>query len=52
MASQVSIWGSTAKVTEELAKVTGAGAEMILLNPAFDDMDHLDALSEEVIPHL
>ena len=52
MASQVSIWGSTAKVTEELAKITDAGAEMILLNPAFDDMDHLDALSEEVIPHL
>ena len=33
-------------------KVTDAGAEMILLNPAFDDMDHLDALSEEVLPNL
>jgi alkanesulfonate monooxygenase SsuD/methylene tetrahydromethanopterin reductase-like flavin-dependent oxidoreductase (luciferase family) len=52
MASQVSVWGSTAKVTEELAKVTGAGAEMVLLNPAFDDMEHLDALAEEVIPHI
>ena len=52
MASQVSVWGSTAKVTEELAKITDAGAEMILLNPAFDDMDHLDALSEEVLPNL
>ncbi|MEE3167547.1 MAG: TIGR03619 family F420-dependent LLM class oxidoreductase, partial [Chloroflexota bacterium] len=29
MASQVSVWGSTAKVTEKLAKVTGAGAEMV-----------------------
>jgi probable F420-dependent oxidoreductase len=52
MASQVSAWGSTAKVMEELAKVTDAGAEMVLLNPAFDDMEHLEALSEEVIPHL
>jgi hypothetical protein len=52
MASQVSVWGSTAKVTEELAKVTGAGAEMVLLNPAFDDMEHLDALAEEVIPNI
>ena len=52
MASQVSVWGSTAKVTEKLAKVTGAGAEMVLLNPAFDDMEHLDALAEEVIPNL
>ena len=52
MASQVSVWGSTAKVTEKLAKVTEAGAEMVLLNPAFDDMEHLDALAEEVIPNL
>ena len=52
MASQVSVWGSTAKVTEKLAKVTGAGAKMVLLNPAFDDMEHLDALAEEVIPNL
>ena len=52
MASQVSVWGSTAKVTEKLAKVTEAGAEMVLLNPAFDDMEHLAALAEEVIPNL
>ena len=52
MASQVSVWGSTAKVTENLAKVTEAGAEMVLLNPAFDDMEHLAALAEEVIPNL
>ncbi|MCH7736437.1 MAG: TIGR03619 family F420-dependent LLM class oxidoreductase, partial [Chloroflexi bacterium] len=52
MASQVAVWGSTAKVTEELAKVTGAGAEMVLLNPAFDDMEHLEVLAEEVIPNL
>ena len=51
MASAVSVWGSTAKVTEELAKITGSGAEMVLLNPAFDDMEHLDALAEEVIPN-
>ena len=52
MASQVSIWGSTAKVTEELARVTDAGAEMVLLNPAFDDMEHLEALAQEVIPNI
>ncbi len=52
MASQVSVWGSTARVTEGLAKVTRSGAEMVLLNPAFDDMEHLDALAEEVIPNI
>ena len=52
MASQVSIWGSAAKVTEELAKVTEAGAELVLLNPAFDDMEHLEVLAQEVIPNI
>ena len=52
MASQVSVWGSTARVTEELAKITEAGAETVLLNPAFDDMEHLETLAQEVIPNI
>lgn len=52
MASQVSVWGSTAKVVEGLAKVTDAGVEMVLLNPAFDDTEHLEVLAQEVIPNL
>ncbi len=52
MASQVAVWGSAAKCTEELAKVTEAGAEMVLLNPAFDDMEHLETLAQEVIPNI
>ena len=52
MASQVSIWGSAAKVTDELAKITEAGAEMVMLNPAFDDMEHLEILAQEVIPNI
>ena len=52
MASQVAVWGSAAKCTEELAKITEAGAEMVLLNPAFDDMEHLEVLAKEVIPNI
>ena len=52
MASQVSVWGSAARCTAELAKVTEAGAEMVLLNPAFDDMEHLEILAQEVIPNI
>jgi alkanesulfonate monooxygenase SsuD/methylene tetrahydromethanopterin reductase-like flavin-dependent oxidoreductase (luciferase family) len=52
MASQVSVWGSAARCTEELAKVTEAGAQMVLLNPAFDDLEHLEVLAEEVIPNI
>ena len=52
MASQVSVWGSAAKCTAELAKVTEAGAGMVLLNPAFDEMEHLEILAQEVIPNI
>ena len=49
---QVSVWGSAAQCVEGLQKVLDAGARMLMLNHAFDHMEHLDALAEEVIPHL
>lgn len=52
MASEVSVWGSVDHCVEELAKVTAAGAEMVMLNPAFDDLEHLEALAQDVIPQL
>ena len=52
MASQVAVWGSAARCTEQLAKITEAGAELVLLNPAFDDLEHLEVLAQEVIPNL
>ena len=52
MAVNVSVWGSTEKVIEDLQKVIGAGAQMLMLNPVFDHMWHLSMLREEVIPHL
>ena len=52
MASEVSVWGSADRCIEELAKVTSAGAEMVLLNTAFDDIEQLEALAQDVIPHL
>ena len=52
MASQVSVWGSAARCTDKLAEIVGAGADLVLLNPAFDHMEQLEALAEEVVPHL
>ena len=52
MASEVSVWGSADRCIEELAKVTSTGAEMVLLNTAFDDIEQLEALAQDVIPHL
>ena len=52
MASRVSVWGSTSRCTEELAKFFEAGAQMVMLNPVFDHMEHLEALAQEVLPNI
>lgn len=52
MASQVSIWGSAAKCADKLGELTEAGAEMLLLNPAFDHMEQLEALAQDVVPQI
>ena len=52
LGSQVSVWGSAAQCVEGLQAVLDAGAQMLMLNHAFDHVEHLDALAEEVVPHL
>jgi probable F420-dependent oxidoreductase len=52
LGSRVSVWGSSAECVEGLLAVTRAGARHLLLNPMFDDMEHLARLAEEVVPHL
>ena len=49
---RVSIWGSTAECTEKIQEIVGAGAQFIVFNPMFDEMDHLDACAKEIMPHL
>jgi probable F420-dependent oxidoreductase len=52
MAPQVSIWGSVAECTDKLREVVRAGAQHLLLNPVFDEMEHAEVLAREVMPHL
>ena len=52
MGSQCGIWGSTAECTEKLAAIVRAGAQHLLLNPMFDDLEHLEMLAQEVMPYL
>ena len=52
MASQVSVWGSASRCVDGLAEVLDSGAGMLMLNPVFDHMEHLEALRHDVIPHL
>lgn len=52
MASQVCVWGGRQEVIDKLNQVVGFGARHLLLNPAFDEMEHLELLAEDVVPHL
>ena len=50
MASQVSVWGSLDECRNKIGEIVRAGAEHLLLNPAFDDMEHLEICAKEIIP--
>ena len=52
LASRVSVWGSAQRCVDGLAEVVDAGAQMLMLNPVFDHMEHLKSLHDEVIPRL
>jgi probable F420-dependent oxidoreductase len=48
----VAVYGPPAACIEGLAAVAEAGAEMILLNPLFDEGEQMERLAAEVMPHL
>lgn len=52
MATRVSIWGSRAECTDKLNELVQAGAQHLLLNPVFDELEHLEMLAREVMPQL
>lgn len=52
MATRVSIWGSCAECRDKLRALVQAGAQHLLLNPVFDEVEHLEVLAREVVPHV
>jgi alkanesulfonate monooxygenase SsuD/methylene tetrahydromethanopterin reductase-like flavin-dependent oxidoreductase (luciferase family) len=52
MAPRVSIWGSRAECIDKLAELVRAGARHLMLNPVFDELEHLELLARDVMPHL
>jgi probable F420-dependent oxidoreductase len=49
---RVSIWGSRDECTEKIQEIVRAGAQHIVFNPMFDEMEHLDICAKEIMPHL
>jgi alkanesulfonate monooxygenase SsuD/methylene tetrahydromethanopterin reductase-like flavin-dependent oxidoreductase (luciferase family) len=52
MAPRVSIWGSRQECIDKLGELVRVGARHFLLNPVFDEMEHLELLANEVVPKL
>jgi hypothetical protein len=50
MGSQVSVRGSAAQCAEGLEEIVEGGAQMLMLNPVFDQMDHLEELRKMFPP--
>jgi len=50
LANRVSVCGSVEECVAQLSEIVAAGARFLLLNPAFDMMEHLEVLAAEVIP--
>ena len=50
--SAVSVRGSASQCIDGLMEVVEGGAQMLMFNPVFDYMDHLQALAQDVVPHL
>jgi alkanesulfonate monooxygenase SsuD/methylene tetrahydromethanopterin reductase-like flavin-dependent oxidoreductase (luciferase family) len=52
MAPRVSIWGSRDECLDKLGILVQAGAKHLMLNPVYDEMEHLELLAEEIVPYL
>jgi probable F420-dependent oxidoreductase len=48
MAARVSLWGGSQECTDKLNELVRAGAQHLMLNPVFDEMEHLESLAEVV----
>src|SRR6185503_1757940 len=49
---KVSIWGSSAECAEKIQELVRAGAQQVVFNPMFDEMEHLEICAKEIMPHL
>jgi probable F420-dependent oxidoreductase len=49
---KVCIWGSAGECAEKIHAIVAAGAQRIVFNPMFDEMEHLEICAKEIAPHL
>ena len=52
MAAGGAVWGSASRGIEGLTEIVEEDAQMLMLNPVFDHMEHLEAFQKDIIPSL
>ncbi len=50
LAGRVAVVGSAEECIERLREIRAAGADLLLLNPVFDELHHLEVLAGEIMP--
>jgi len=48
----VSLFGDAQEIIRGLQEIREAGATLILLNPVFDELQHIELLAREVVTHV
>lgn len=52
LAAEVAVWGDIPECVDRLAEIVAAGAGALLLNPVFDEIDHLERFAFDIAPKL
>jgi probable F420-dependent oxidoreductase len=52
LAAKVAVRGDVEECLEGLARVVAAGARLVMLNPVFDELEHLERFAAEIVPKL
>jgi probable F420-dependent oxidoreductase len=52
LAAEVAVWGDTQECVDRLAEVVAAGARLLVLNPVFDQLEHVERFAADVAPKL
>lgn len=52
LAAQVSVWGALDECVAGLRDIVAGGAKFLMLNPVFDELEHLERFASEIAPKL
>ena len=52
LAAEVSVWGDPVECLDRLSEITAAGVGFLMLNPVFDELEHLDQFASEIAAKL